>query len=84
MSTNKRMIEAVWESYRTEIVPADASRVQLQETRRAFYAGAMGLFEVVNRMHDPCSGPTTADIENMSSLMEELREWAIGVEQGRG
>lgn len=39
-----------WDSYRTEVMPRDAGREQLQETRRAFYAGAvcvLGMFESI-------------------------------------
>jgi hypothetical protein len=35
-----RTIQAQWIDYRKEVVPVTASAEQIQETRRAFYAGA--------------------------------------------
>lgn len=34
------MIRVMWETYKADVVPADAGMDQLLETRRAFYAGA--------------------------------------------
>lgn len=37
-------IEALWLTYR-EILPKDAGPVQMQETKKAFFAGAAALFD---------------------------------------
>ena len=39
-------IKEQWDSFRMLVVPADASEVQLQETRRAFYAGAEAMMRI--------------------------------------
>lgn len=39
-----RHIEAGWRSYATEVLPPDASNVQREECRRAFFAGALTAF----------------------------------------
>lgn len=44
-----------WESYAREVLPKDAGPVQVQETRRAFYAGAramQGLHMVITTYSD--------------------------------
>ena len=35
-----RSVQKQWDSYRAAVVPTQASPVQVQECRRAFYAGA--------------------------------------------
>ena len=39
-------IEATWESYRRDVLPADAPVVQRVECRRAFYAGFHAMLQV--------------------------------------
>jgi hypothetical protein len=60
-----------WESYRREVLPATASAIQIQESRRAFYAGAEMLMCAILRGLDP------------TALDAELREFATDVQQGR-
>ena len=38
-------IAAVWELYRTRLIPADAPKIQVIETRRSFYAGIDWLYK---------------------------------------
>jgi hypothetical protein len=40
-------IGELWASYQAEVVPAAAPAVQREECKRAFYAGAQGMFSVV-------------------------------------
>ena len=37
---NRGVIKALWETYKQQVVPADASEVQVEETWRAFWAGS--------------------------------------------
>lgn len=36
-----------WASFVADVIPADASPVQIEECKRAFYAGAQGMFSAV-------------------------------------
>jgi hypothetical protein len=42
-----KRLEPEWLSYRRQVVPRDAGGVQVEECRRAFYAGAAALYAVV-------------------------------------
>ena len=37
-------IGEAWASYREQVVPREAHAVQIEETKRAFYAGAAAMF----------------------------------------
>ena len=61
-----------WESYRSMVIPADAPPVQLQESERAFYAGAAILWESVMQGLDPGSDETEGDMQRMADIQAEL------------
>jgi len=46
-------IDQHWQSYRRDLIPKDASQVQITETRRAFYAGAWIMHEMSQRLGEP-------------------------------
>ena len=46
-----RTIKEEWLSYRA-ILPADASPIQIQETRRAFYAGCVCTLKILSALED--------------------------------
>lgn len=72
-------LAALWASYRQEVLPQGAGEVQIVETRRAFYAGAAGLFYAIMRNLDPDAEPTERDLAMVSDLAQELE--ASGVEE---
>lgn len=53
METGEGMsIREVWQSYLREVLPADASPIQIQECRRAFYAGARAMWAIFETAPD--------------------------------
>ncbi|WP_422930099.1 hypothetical protein [Singulisphaera sp. PoT] len=40
-------LRSEWESYRRQVIPADAPMIQLVEMRRAFYAGSAAAFGIL-------------------------------------
>jgi hypothetical protein len=82
MKPGERRLAVAWDSY-AKLIPSDASAVQLQETRRAFYAGAVALFYTVATMLDEGQEPTEADLAKMDDLKAELDAWAQDVKEGR-
>jgi hypothetical protein len=44
------IIESQWESYRLQVLPVDASRTQVRETKRAFFAGAAGVMAIMRNL----------------------------------
>lgn len=73
-----------WASYHREVIPADAPAIQIQESKRAFYAGAWALFQAIQKIMDPSSEePTERDLRVMDSIDRELREFNASVLAGR-
>lgn len=78
------IINDEWDSYRREVVPADAPAIQVQESKRAFYAGARSLFHALVKIMDPSSEePTERDMRVMDAIDRELREFVASVTAGR-
>lgn len=63
--TRRRILEE-WNAFRSKVLPADISEIQHIETRRAFYAGAIACFSIINRITEQ-----TPDEEGMQ-LFDEL------------
>ena len=40
-----RGIQVLWNNYRNKVVPSGAGPVQLEETKRAFFAGTLSLMD---------------------------------------
>lgn len=76
-----KYIEPGWQGYRNVVLPADASDVQLQECRQAFFAGAAILMQSIMQTLDPGTEPTDADLERMSSIQAELDEFGQQIDQ---
>lgn len=71
-----KAIEKGWKSYLTMVIPKDASAVQIEECRRAFYAGAAILLESMMLIMDADREPTANDLMKMASIQEELDAFA--------
>jgi len=75
----KPLIAQHWQSFSDEIGLEAAHLVQRQEMKRAFYAGALGLLDIVMaELQTDTFG--TAMIER---LHDEIRDFADGVVAGR-
>lgn len=68
-----KLIEAGWIGLRIAAIPLNASAVQLDEMRNAFFAGAQHLFGSVMVVLDPGVEPTEKDVERMALIARELR-----------
>lgn len=80
---NKKLIDAGWRSYAEHVLPAGASKVQKQETRRAFYAGAGLLFEALTNAVGPDDVSEDAGVEIMESVSAEIKAFLRDVTVGR-
>lgn len=70
----EQTIEDVWMTYRVQVIPKDASRLQLVESRRAFFAGAAGLFGLVV---DASENSEDSAVQAFDRFSKELRDFAI-------
>jgi hypothetical protein len=82
--SGQKIIEAAWISYAERVIPATAPPVQYQECRRAFYAGAGGLFAGIMTVLDPGAEPTEADCARMESIQNELDGYLADLLRGKG
>lgn len=67
-----KVIEKEWTTYLLSVMSKDASVVQVEETRKAFYAGAGSLFYAMLGFLEPGTEPTEADLNKMVALQKEL------------
>ncbi|MGK2897241.1 MAG: hypothetical protein ACSLE9_00940 [Burkholderiaceae bacterium] len=71
-----------WGLFATLVIPKDASPVQRQEMRRAFYAGAEGLARIQYAVGD-ASISEDAGVQILEGVNDELRRFAAEVAGGR-
>jgi hypothetical protein len=82
--SNIEIIKAQWETYYLQIlVPAKAGAIQVQECRRAFYAGANALLSSIMGLLQPGTEPTPADMDMMDNIEQEFRRFARDISEGR-
>lgn len=68
-----KLIEAGWVGLRVACDLEDAPKVQLEEMRNAFFAGAQHLFSSIMTILEPDAEPTGKDLERMDLIDKELR-----------
>jgi DnaJ-class molecular chaperone len=70
-------IKEAWTSYARDVLPPDCPAIQLVETRRAFYAGAVGLIGILN---DNSAGIQNDEdgVAMLVKIQAELFEFADG------
>lgn len=80
----KRLLMAEeWDKFERTVLPATASPTQKQEMRRAFYSGAQSILFRIIQSFAPETEPTEADLQIMTDLQTELREFGAAIQAGR-
>lgn len=70
----KKPINAVWEGYRKMVMPPNAGTTQVVETQKAFFAGALALYEyIMSHGLDAGDDITEGDLDRMAEIDRELR-----------
>lgn len=76
-------LEPIWVTYRHAVIPKEASQELITECKRAFYAGAKGLFDFIgSNINNTPGGPTPESFNKIVELDEELRQFCLDVEAG--
>lgn len=70
-----KLIEAGFVGLRLAAIPLDASAVQIEEMRNAFFAGAQHLFSSIMTIMEPDAEPTDKDLERMDLIDRELKKF---------
>lgn len=73
----------LWESYAARVLPQNASAIQVQECRRAFYAGAGALLAAIASVLGPGDEPTEDDLRAITAIQVELNAFALDTLEGR-
>ncbi|MGY2987659.1 hypothetical protein [Bradyrhizobium sp. USDA 4508] len=72
------LIEAGWVGLRIACQLEDAPRIQLDEMRMAFFAGAQHVFHsITGGLLEPGAEPTDADLRRMDEIDKELRRFIV-------
>jgi hypothetical protein len=75
-------VAAFWERYRREVLPVTAPAIQVQECRRAFYAGVKAMLAVLLEIGDDAVSEDEG-VELIERLHEECRVLVADVLEGR-
>jgi hypothetical protein len=67
-----KLIEAGWIGLRLAAISPDAGKVQLEECRTAFFAGAQHLFSSIMSIMEEDKEPTETDLRRMGLISDEL------------
>lgn len=79
------VIRAMWLEFERGVYdPISASATQREECRRAFYAGAAGLFSGIMSALDPGQEATDSDLGIFDALAAEFDEYARRLAGGDG
>ena len=79
-----KLIEAGWVGLRLAAIPDDASKLQLEEMRGAFFAGAQHLFVSIMSVMDEDREPTADDLRRISLINDELEGFLREFKQRHG
>jgi len=73
-----KLLETQWVSYRNQVLPKQAPPIQVQECRRAFYAGACAYQHLAMMLGEDQAGTATVT-ERLKKLNEEIHEFTARV-----
>lgn len=76
-----KLIEDSWNDYFSKVVPEDASEIQVRETRKAFYAGAVCLYTTIMTSLGPNAEVSESDLNIVGSIQDELRQFLLTCEE---
>lgn len=62
-----------WASYLAEVIPPEAPAVQVEECKRAFYAGAQGMFALVMEAVAPEDDDACG--ARLQGIEREMQDW---------
>lgn len=75
LTDHGKIIEGGWLGFRLAVLPDNASPVQVNEMRKAFFAGSLHLFSSIMSILDPGAEPTEKDLQRMDLIHRELMEF---------
>jgi hypothetical protein len=83
MPETQPSIAGWWATYAERVIPAGAPSVQMQESKRAFYAGAAAMLDAITRGLSEGDDATDDDLAHVGRLHSELVQFGLDVKTGR-
>jgi hypothetical protein len=75
----RKRLEESWLGYLAEVIPLNASRIQVVESRKAYYAGAYAMFLLVNVASEYSEEQGAAILEE---ILAEVMQFSESMKQG--
>lgn len=66
------MFNKHWQSYKEQVIPKEAGEVQLNETERAFYSGALALFNCLLELDESTKDSHAEYNKRVDQLSQEI------------
>jgi hypothetical protein len=79
LTDDGKLIEVGWHAMRVLVMPHDASPVQIDEMRKAFFMGAQHLFASILGILEEGAEPTEKDFDRMTLIHNELEAFRMEV-----
>lgn len=64
--------ESEWQDFRESVLPKSVSQIQLSETKKAFYSGALAVISLTARMFSNEQEVTEEDVNSYDKLVNEI------------
>lgn len=77
--SGRKMVAEAWATYRDKVLPRSAGRVQVDETRKAFYAGAFAVLSGLMGGMSESPDVEPQDLSLVNDLEAELQAFAASV-----
>lgn len=75
------LVKEIWDQYEKEVLPSGAGNVQRLETKRAFYAGAASMFNLLCKI-DEYSDCTMNSMQGIRAVLTEIEDFVKSVKGG--
>jgi hypothetical protein len=79
-----KLIAAGFEMFRLAVIPPDAPGMQVEEMRKAFFAGAQHTWASIMGILEPGQEATPKDVDRMMLINDELDAFVAGFEAPAG
>lgn len=82
----RRPVAESWTTFLLMVVPTNASDIQRGEMRRAYYAGAEAVLQIMMKQLDHTTDPdeiTDNDMRLMEDVHEDIVQFAEDVKEGK-
>jgi hypothetical protein len=77
-----KQLEKEWAEYQNSLILPDAPYLQVRESRRAFYAGAMCLLKILSNIVSMGEEIQAEDMLQIAAINQELKDFVKNVESG--